>query len=195
MTTQIEKAKQLFNSYYDTVYNRARVKKDKAFKDIVGEEYEKMRKSLYESNGLIAGPGQIAGYNADLIVKDPNTQRIVAIEEDKGHYVDSCFLKRFLVNAAEIINHYIEQGYDETEIPLIFLSSPTTLATYKDSFAKTKKLFKNEISEMMDKKIRYLSYCSHDRIPAKRYFKSKDNSCFAMSDSLITKQVELIQSL
>ena len=184
----INQTKQLFDTFYDSTYRRWRLNKEKAGKDIVGEEYEKMRESFYNIFGLTAKKGRIAGYNADLIVKDKNG-KIVIIEEDKGHYVDSCFLKRFLCNAAEIIDAYMESG---EEVPYIVLSSPTTLGSYNKAYAKVSKLFRHEIKKMMDLKIVYLPYCNHDRVKNDSYYTSTDN-CFKISDTLITNQLKLVE--
>jgi hypothetical protein len=191
MNTQ--QAKNLFDSYYKATYQRWRINEEKAGKDIVGEEYENMRKKIYSAHGFRANKEKVAGFNADIVVKDKNN-KIVLIEEDKGHYVDSCFLKRFLVNAAEIIDSYINAGVSVNDIPLIVLSSPTTLNSYEKHYMKTKKLFRKELRDIMDTKIKYWSYCDHDRVKKDKYF-TDGNSCFKLSDALISEQLTIIQSL
>ena len=191
MSKQLGMAKKLFESFYSTVYHRARVIKDKSFKDVVGEEYETMRKTFYQNLGLKANKERIGHYDVDLVVRDPVTDQILIIEEDKGHYVDSCFMKRFLMNAAEIIDKYIQEG--ET-VPYIILSSPTSMSNYEKTYKYSSRLFRSEIKKIMDEKIVYLPYCSHDRVPQKKYYKNKNN-CFALENALITKQLEFITKI
>tara|TARA_R100000234_G_scaffold29317_1_gene16975 strand:- start:22 stop:603 length:582 start_codon:yes stop_codon:yes gene_type:complete len=184
-------AKTLFESFYSTVHHRVRVIKDKSFKDVVGKEYEIMRKAFYQHLGLKASKEKIGNYNADLVVRDPTTDRILIIEEDKGHYVDSCFVKRFLMNAAETIEKYIQEG--ET-VPYFILSSPTSMSNYEKTYSYSSRLFRSEIKKIMDEKIVYLPYCSHDRVSKKKYYKNTNN-CFALEDALITKQLEFITKI
>ena len=189
----VQQMKNRFDSYYQNTHRRWRIDKEKAGKDIVGEEYEKMRKDIYVGLGFSAERGKVAGFNADIVVKNQKNE-IVLIEEDKGHYVDSCFLKRFLVNAAEIIEHYISEGISADEIPLIVLSSATKLNKYKKHYDKTKKLFRKDIRDVMDTKIKYWPYCDHDRVKKDKYFVNNIN-CFEVSDALISEQLTTIQSL
>ena len=191
MNTQ--QVKKLFDRYYKVTYKRWRINEEKAGKDIVGEEYENMRKKIYSAHGFRANKGQVAGFSADIVVKNKNN-KIVLIEEDKGHYVDSCFLKRFLVNAAEIIDSYINEGVSVDDIPLIVLSSPTTLNNYEKHYTNTKKLCRKQLRDIMDTKIKYWSYCDHDRVNKNKYF-IDNNNCFDLSDTLISEQLTTIKSL
>ena len=131
--------KKLIEQYYQNTYNRWRVEKEKkAAKDIVGEEYEKMRKLFWSRYGLTAKSETIAGYNADLVVRNKDN-KILFIEEDKAHYVDSCFLDRFMMNAARIFQSYIDMDSNESDIPFIVLSSMTKYNLYSNKFKNNKK--------------------------------------------------------
>lgn len=191
MSTELAKVKKLFESFYSSTYHRARILKDKNFKDVVGEEYEAMRRDFYISFGFKAEKEIIGHYEADLVVRDSKTNEVLAIEEDKGHYVDSCFMKRFLSDAAEIINSNLQEG---VATPTIVLSSPTNMGNYKEAYECSSRLFRPEIKKVMDEKIVYLPYCTHGRVSRAKYYKNKSN-CFALSDELITKQLELIKTL
>ena len=174
--------KQLFDDYYNRVYQRWRIKKEKAGKDIVGEEYELFRQKVWENNGFTVKKEKVGSYTPDLVIrKDGN---IIALEEAKGSYVDSCFLKRAVLNYAETISYYLEKG--ET-VPYFLLSCPTTYGTYDEIFNNIKKLFKSEIQKIVEEKFIYLPLCKHDRINLKKYYASSD-SCFTLEDSLLENQ-------
>ena len=184
----INQTKQLFETFYASTYHRARVVKDKAFKDVVGEEYEIMRKAFYNNLGLSAKKEKIGNYDADLVVRDKNG-KIIIIEEDKGHYVDSCFFKRFLCNAAEVINQCIQNN---EPVPYIVLSCPTKMGNYQKTYDYSSKLFRADIKKHMDLKIVYLPYCEHGRCDRKAYYKTTTN-CFNISDTLIANQLNLVE--
>ena len=159
----------LINNFYSSVYSRWRINEEKAGKDIVGEEYEIMREAFWKQNGFVPSKGTIAGYDADQVIRDPSG-KIVVIEEDKAHYVDSCFLDRFAMNAARVIQHYIDSDMED-EMPYIVLSSMTKYNLFEDKFAKNKNLFSDKIQSIMTEKVKYFPICKHDRVSAKKYFK------------------------
>ena len=185
--------KQLLEEYYSTAYRRWRIDQEKAGKDIVGEEYETMRKKYWNNLNLSAKSENIGGYDADLVVRDKNNT-IIAIEEDKAHYVDSCFLDRFMMNAARVFKHYMDKNKTNDEIPPIILSCMTTYKRFDEKFKANKSLFSPRIQQLMDEKVKYLPMCENDRIRAAKYFKtSKFN--FDISEELIQKQKDFIQEL
>lgn len=185
--------KQLLTEYYSKTYKRWRIDEEKAGKDIVGEEYETIRRKYWSQFGFTAKSEKIAGYDADLVVRD-NNNNIVVIEEDKAHYVDSCFLDRFMMNAARVLNHYIDSDIKDEDIPPIVLSSMTTYNLFDEKYKANKALFSSRIQKLMDEKINYLPMCEHDRVKAVKYFKSTDVS-FTFSDKLIKKQSNFVDSL
>ncbi len=113
--------KRLLTNYYSRTYRRWRVDKEKAGKDIVGEEYELMRKKFWTQQGFKAKKEKIGGYAADLVVRT-KAGKVVVIEEDKAHYVDSCFLDRFVMNAGRVLQHYIDLKTHHEDIPFVSLS-------------------------------------------------------------------------
>lgn len=185
--------KKLLNEYYSRTYERWRIKKEKAGKDIVGEEYELMRKKFWTQHGFKAQPENIGGYDADLVVRT-ETGRIVVIEESKAHYVDSCFLDRFVMNAGRVLQHYIDLEIPEEDIPYISLSCMTSYRLYEQKLKDNKRMFSTELQEMMGKKIKYFPICAHDRVRKGKYFKNTDVS-FEFSDGLILNQTQFVESL
>lgn len=178
------------DDYYQTTYNRWRVNKEKAGKDIVGEEFENKRRRFYQTFGFKTSCEKIGSYNPDVVVSDKQG-KIVVIEEAKGHYTDSCFFDRFMMNAARVFSDYIEKGTKQEDIPYFVLSCMTKFAGYEEKYKLNKRLFSKEIQNTMDKKLVYLPYCNHDRVPAKKYFKNS-TSCFELSDKLLEKQIKFV---
>ena len=178
-----------FSDFYQNTYFR-KTCEDKAFKDIVGEEYEKYRKDLWSLAGFKAESGKVADYNVDLIVYD-SAGNVKVIEEDKGHYVDLCFLKRFFSNAAEIINHFIAES---KEVPYIVLSSPTTYRLYEENKEKIISLYRYDIQQVLRDKVKYLSICEHDRVRKTNYYQNK-NSCFVLSESKIQNNINFMNNI
>ena len=185
--------KTLLENYYARAYKRWRIKEEKAGKDIVGEEYELMRKKFWNQQGFEAKSENIAGYDADLVVRT-KTGRIVVIEEDKAHYVDSCFLDRFAINAARVLQHYIDLEVLEEDIPFVSLSCMTTYRLFQQKLNDNMSMFSTELQEMMSKKVKYFPMCSHDRVGRSKYFKSEEVS-FDFSDKLIQEQIDFVDSL
>lgn len=181
------------DAYYRKTFRRWRTDKEKAGKDIVGEEYEAKRKQFWQRFGFTTHREKIGSYNPDIVIRN-STGKIVAIEEDKGHYVDSCFLDRFIMNAARVFNTYIDNNADEKDVPYFVLSCMTKYNNYDKKYKLNRSMFSREIQSLMDKRIVYLPYCEHDRVKAKEYFKS-NNSCFTLSDELLEKQIKFAKTL
>ena len=189
----IENFKKLFNSeFYDKSYKLWRIDKKKAGKDIIGEQYESFRELYYKSFGFNIGDGrQIFGtsYNCDTVIKRGND--IVALEEDKGSYVDSCFLGRAIQNAAEVFSQCIE---DDIKVPYFIISSSTKYNKYDEICERRFKLYRKDIVKLLKSKFIYLPLSENDRISQKKYFMSK-KSCFNLSDTLIEVQNNFVNKL
>tara|TARA_R110000765_G_scaffold424112_1_gene534140 strand:- start:840 stop:1412 length:573 start_codon:yes stop_codon:yes gene_type:complete len=183
----------LIENYCAKTYTRWRIKEEKAGKDIVGEEYELMRAKYWSQLGYSAKSEKIADYNADLVVRD-SKNRIVAIEEDKAHYVDSCFLDRFMMNAARVFQHYLDSGTLDEEIPFVILSSMTKYSLFGEKFDRNKKMFSKKIQKLMKEKMKYFPLCDHDRVRANKYFK-EPASCFSLDKRLIEKQSNFVNNI
>ena len=184
----------LFEDYYTQTHTRWRINQEKAGKDIVGEEYEKMRTKFWKSYDFSVSKTSIADFTPDLIIK--RGRSIVAIEECKAHYVDSCFLDRFAMDAAKIFNHYIEKKTPNAQIPKIILSSMTTYNHFERKTSDILKVFKPEIVKLFKSHVHYFSFCKHDRVPARKYFQhSSLSTCFTLDPKLIKKQEDFANSL
>jgi hypothetical protein len=183
---------QLFNNFYSNVYKRWRVNKEKAGKDIVGEEYESFRSNYYVSKGFEIGNGENvfdSGVNSDLVVLKDGKIRI--IEEDKGSYVDGTFLKRALVDFATIIDKCVEDGI---ECPYFVLSCPTKMKNFEEIYERTVKLFTPKIKTVLSEKFVYLPLCENGRISQKSYYKTENNN-FLLSENLIDKQEKILNEI
>ena len=66
--------------------------------------FEKHRKRIWEHFGFKVVKEGDGLFDADWYIWYGET--LVAIEEDKGHYLDSCFLERALTGFAKTINSY-----------------------------------------------------------------------------------------
>jgi len=191
MKTQM--VKNLFNEkFYKPTYQDWRIDEVKAGKDIVGARYEEFRESYYENMGFEIGNGnKIFGssYNCDTVVMKDG--EIVILEEDKGHFVDSCFLGRALANCAEVMYQVIEM---DIKAPYFVLSCPTKMNNYEEIMRKRLRIYREDIQELIKEKFVYLPLCHHGRIPKQRYFLSDEN-CFELDTELIEKQNKFVKSL
>ena len=75
-------------------------------------------------------------YTADHYIVEKESRKILAIEEDKGHYVDKPFAKRAIFNAAEVFHHCYKMGY---EVPYFVLSCSTKMNNFQEIFLILKK--------------------------------------------------------
>lgn len=144
---------------------------DKALKDRVGLEYELHRKRLYEQLGLKVDKRKIENcFDADWIIENDIGQ-IVAIEEDKGHYVDSCFAERAIIGFAKIASHYLKQN---SECPYLILSSSTRYSKFEHKLNETLDILRSDVSEVLKNKIRYFPVAEHDRLPKAKWVPNTD---------------------
>jgi len=190
---EIQDFKDLFNSeFYDKSYQRWRVDSEKAGKDIIGEQYESFRRSYYQSCGFTIGNGKKvfgSSYNCDTVVKKGD--KVLILEEDKGHYIDSCFLGRAISNAAEIFSECLDKGI---EIPFFVISSPTKMNNYDSICDRRFKLYREDIVTLLKSKFLYFPLSENGRIPKEKYFETSE-SCFNLSDELILNQNKFIETL
>src|SRR6056300_739678 len=75
--------------------NINQIKQSKSLKDVVGKQYEQHRKRIWEEFGFTVDKNR-NGSAFDVDWSIYFNGKLVALEEDKGHYVDSCFLERCL---------------------------------------------------------------------------------------------------
>jgi hypothetical protein len=182
----------LFIQYYKNVYEKWRINKEKAGKDIVGEEYEKFRKTYYESKGFECQTHVDffnIGVNIDNVISFNGEVKI--FEEAKGSYVDGTFLKRAIVDAATVFKHCIDNTIN---FPYFILSCPTKMNNYEETYKKIVSLLNSDLKNIMDKNFIYIPLCEHGRIPTKKYFKT-DESNFKLSETLIEQQEKIIEKI
>jgi|TARA_R110000796_G_scaffold177034_1_gene293906 hypothetical protein len=147
--------------------------REKAKKDIVGAHYEKFRESFIKELGFKIGKKEdisdIAdgSYDPDQIILSP-AGNVVAIEEDKGHYVDKCFLARAIINSGRITQNCIDRSLP---VPYFILSCPTSYSKHEFEFGEALRMFRPDIKEELEKKFRYFPMCSHGRVGRKKYLK------------------------
>ena len=167
----------------------------KALKDVVGKAFETHRKRVWEHFGFtVSKDRNDAMFDVDWAIK--YNGRLIALEEDKGHYADSCMHLRTFSEFAKTINNYTKQNKD---IPVLILCSFTKYSKHKEKFEEIKETWKKEIS-MHTNKMRYTTITSRDSLSTKDWVGSKDStrsdsySHFA-EDVLIQKDIEFIHSL
>ena len=147
-------------------------KTGKALKDVVGKHYEQHRKRIYQHLGFSIAKEKLDNcFDADWIVRDKNG-KVVVVEEDKGHYVDSCFCERAIIGFAKVANHYLEQ---HQECPFLVLSCPTRYKFFERKFKETLRLFRPELSVVLKDKVKYFNVANHDRLPAKHWIRHVEN--------------------
>lgn len=178
--------------FYTPTYLRWRINKEKAAKDIVGEQYELFRKEFYKNFGFQIGKGKRifgASYNADVVVQKGN--KILILEEAKAAYVDLCFLKRAISNAAEIFFTCLKANIDA---PYFVISSSTKYLKFDEKCEEIFPLYREEIEKLLREKFVYLPLCENDRITKKKYFTAPE-SCFNLSDKLIQNQNTFVKRI
>tara|TARA_R110000822_G_scaffold300307_1_gene423645 strand:- start:856 stop:1497 length:642 start_codon:yes stop_codon:yes gene_type:complete len=172
----------------------------KAAKDVVGASFEACRGEWIRSFDKLdtASPSEkrefdkLYGsyYEADQYIVCKSTRRIIAVEEDKGHYVDKPFAKRALFNAAELMHHCIKS---EIDLPFFVLSCPTnyditSLLGSKSGF------FNKAIYKALVDKFRFFPTCQHGRVAKRRYLVDREMP-FEMDDDLVLKETKFFEYL
>ena len=171
-----------------------------AKKDIVGRQYEDFRVGCITRHTHldVATPEESkrfkreldGKYNADQYIVGKDSRELLALEEDKGHYVDKCFAKRAVVNAMETIALCVKKGVD---VPYFVLSCPTnydipTLLSDLDG------VFNEESFKILQDKLKFFPLCEHGRTNRGKYL--KDNVMpFLLSDSLIEQEDQFLSTL
>lgn len=182
--------KQLFNDhFYQPTFTRWRINKEKAGKDIVGDQYEKMRKEYYKSKGLVPlkKRGVFGNMNPDLIVY--RNDEILIVEEDKGHYVDKCFLERSIGDAVKIFKWCLDNN---KPLPYYILSCPTNLKGFDRIFDELTSLYRSDLQEILKQKFKYCPLSLQNRLSKKTYFTQSTNN-FNLDDGLLETQELIIE--
>jgi len=165
----------------------------KALKDIIGLAFESHRKRIWEYFGFeVSKDRHFAMFDVDWSITYNGT--LVAFEESKGHYVDSCFMERALTGFCKTVNTY--QKLDR-QVPVLILHSFTRYNKFNEKLVEDMDTRKEFIRDEILKKLVYTTLVDCDRLSKKRWF-SKDNfECYSSnaSDDLIIRDIGFIRSL
>jgi hypothetical protein len=190
------------------------VANNKAKKDGIGEAYENFRSTIPNTinKDLVIIPKKYhkkylkeinlnSSFKPDQIITDKNG-RILAIEEDKGHYVDKCFLERSLFGALKTIRRMRKSGFTEEQIPYFLLCSPTKYSKYDEEFKEILDIAHDmsgadsELEAIFLQKFVYFPMSMHDRVKKEEYDKIYDGSNpFVLSDELIQNEIDWFSNL
>lgn len=182
----------MFNDFYNNVYRRWRLNNEKAAKDIVGEEYESFRKNFWLGEGFELGDRNNvldSGVKTDLVIMKEG--EIIAVEEDKGSYVDGTFLSRAISDCVKIFGKCLK---DNKPVPFFILSCPTKMKNFEVTFESDIEYLRADIQDLLRKKFIYLPLCDNGRVNRKKYFKTPDNH-YKLSENNLNKQKEFIEKI
>jgi hypothetical protein len=172
---------------------RSQYETGKALKDIIGLAFESHRKRVWEYFGFeVSKDRHFAMFDVDWSITYNGV--LIAFEESKGHYVDSCFMERALTGFCKTVNTYQKQG---REVPVLILHSFTRYNKFNEKLIEDMDTRKDAIRDEILKKLVYTTLVDCDRLPKKRWF-SKDNfDCYSgnASDDLIIRDIGFIRSL
>lgn len=167
----------------------------KAAKDVIGESYEAFRADQIRKfkNLDTATPEEATlfdkrfggVYTADQYILEKESRKILALEEDKGHYVDKPFAKRAIFNAAEVFHHCYKNGH---EVPYFILSCPTKFDV-QGLLDSQIGMFNKSVAAMLASKFKFFSACDHGRTSRKRYL-IDDEMPFVVNPFNIYKESE-----
>lgn len=173
---------------------------DKAAKDIVGANYEIFRaEQIKRFSGLDVATKEEAKvlharlggfYTPDQYILNRTTRALIAIEEDKGHYVDKCFAKRAIFNAAETFHHCITS---HQPVPYFILSSPTSYDIHH-LLRLQRTMFSTPVALELSRKFKAFFSCDHGRTSRDKYLKEEEMP-FRVNNSLIGEEVRFFNIL
>ena len=165
----------------------------KALKDVIGKAFENHRERLWKYFGFgVSKDSHGARFKVDWSIT--YNGELVALEEDKGHYVDSCFLERAIAGFSKTVNSYQKEGI---QIPVLILHSFTRYKLFNKKLEEDLDTRKLAIQEEVQKKLVYTTLVEGDRLSKEKWF-SKDtyNSYTSnVSNTLIIKDIEFIRAL
>ena len=128
-------------------YIKSQHKTGKALKDVVGTAFELHRKRLWKHFGFdVSKDKHGALFNVDWSITWQG--QLIALEEDKGHYVDSCFMERTITGYCKTINAYKKIN---KPIPLLILHSFTKYKKFNEKLEEDLETRKSEIADEINK--------------------------------------------
>lgn len=168
-------------------------KTGKALKDIIGLAYETHRERIWKHFGFsVSKEKHDAMFDVDWSITYKG--ELIAFEEDKGHYVDSCFLERALTGFSKTVNKFIKK---KKSLPVLILHSFTRYNKYSEKLEEDMDTRKPEIRDEIQKKLVYTTLVECDRLSKKKWFSKGVYNSYSnnASDELIIKDIEFIRSL
>ena len=165
----------------------------KALKDVVGTAYELHRKRLWEHFGFVVSKEKHgACFDVDWSITYNGV--LIAFEEDKGHYLDSCFMERALSGFSKTVNAFIKKN---KPIPLLIIHSFTKYKLFKEKLEEDMDTRKTQIRDEIQKNLLYTTLVDCNRIPKNKWFSEDLYDCYSVnaSEEFILKDIEFIQSL
>ena len=159
----------------------------KSGKDTVGKNFELFNRFLYELYDipLLDNKNKILGtkYNPDIAIGKDN-DNVIIVEEDKGHYLDLCFLDRGAMNAAKVFRKCVEEN---KSAPFFVISCVTSYSLYDEVIKEDVNLFNDHISILMQEHLLYFPLCAHDRVN-ENYF-TENKSPFKLDQKLVEERL------
>ena len=165
----------------------------KALKDIVGDVYQNHRKRLWKHFGFdVSKDKHGAMFDVDWSITWKG--QLIAFEEDKGHYMDSCFMERAISGFCKTINAYQKIN---KPIPLLILHSFTRYNKFVEKLQEDLETRKPEIADVINNKLVYTTLVNRDRMKKEHWFSTTLYNCYSSNaiDELILQDIEFMQSL
>ena len=172
---------------------------NKALKDSVGAAYESHRKRVWEHFGFeVSKDRHDAAFRVDWSITYKGA--LIALEEDKGHYLDSCSLDRAFASFTKTVNTYKKKN---KTVPVLILHSFTRYKKFSEKLEDLLDILGhgNQIKDEINKKKKlvYITLVESDRLPKKKWFSKEEYryDCYYTnaSDKLIIEDIKFIQSL
>ena len=164
----------------------------KALKDIIGKAFETHRKRVWEHFGFtVTKDKHHSLFDVDWSIL--HNQQLIAFEEDKGHYLDSCFMERAITGFAKTVNAYQKEG---RIVPKLIIHSFARYRKFQEKKEEDMDTRKECIADEIKEKMAYTTLTHRDRLPANIWFGSCDD-CYGNNaeDDLIRDDIGFILSL
>jgi hypothetical protein len=172
---------------------RIQHKTGKALKDVIGAAFENHRKRIWTYFGFeVSKEKHGALFNVDWSIT--YNSRLIALEEDKGHYIDSCFMERAISGFCKTVNEYQKK---RIQVPILIIHSFTRYKKFSEKLEEDMDTRKPEIIEELQKKLVYTTLVDCDRLAKNKWFSSELYDCYSLNvnEEFIIKDIEFIRSL